>query len=70
MEQAIFVSETKAIILGERVMDTDVKAEDYQVRKHNRRGEMKGYTVAIRYKTGWQTLSEDDVVRVEAEGGL
>ncbi len=70
MENAVFVSETKAILLGERVLDTSQDAEDYQVRPYRKRGEMKGYTVSIRYKTGWQALSENDVARIEVEGGL
>lgn len=70
MEQAIIVSETKAILLGERVMDTDMEALDYQVRQHRRRGEIQGYVVAIRSKRGWNNLSEDDVARLETQGGL
>lgn len=67
MTTAVFVSETKAILLAEKLENTRIEVKHTNVQPMRRRGEMQGYIVKVKWSDGvYDSMTEDQVEQLEA----
>lgn len=67
MTTAVFVSETKAILLAEKLECSPHKVRHTNVEPQRRRGEMQGYIVRIKWEDGvYNSMTEELVEQLEA----
>ena len=67
MTTAVFVSETKAILMAEKLENARSEVSHTNVQPIRRRGEMQGYIVKVKWSDGvYDSMTEDQVEQLEA----
>lgn len=67
MTTAVFVSETKAILMAEKLENARIEVSHTNVQPIRRRGEMQGYIVKVKWSDGvYDSMTEDQVEQLEA----
>ena len=67
MTTAVFVSETKAILMAEKLENARIEVAHTNVQPVRRRGEMQGYIVKVKWSDGvYDSMTEDQVEQLEA----